>query len=305
MFKIINKTDAVITETLTALIYGEPGIGKTSISFTTDNPILLDFDGGIQRACYRQTAIRVEKWEDVIEFQESSELKKFAPKTIIIDTVGTMLDNYLASYVKTVDPKNMRRGGELSLQGYGAMKDAFSQFKNWAKSQRCNIIFIAHVTTMEEGDNTKFIPKVTGGSYDILRQECDLIGYVYSNKNKRVIDFNPTDAHIGKNCAEFPMTEIPIYTDPSYNTFYQTIIGKTLDRMNLLNQSQTEALKKIESFTEGLDLIEDLEGVQTAQDGIKNEKERPIQLQMFNLLKGKAESMGFKYNGKEKRFENV
>jgi hypothetical protein len=303
MFKIINKTDAVITETLTALIYGEPGIGKTSISFTTDNPILLDFDGGIQRACYRQTAIRVEKWEDVIEFQESSELKKFAPKTIIIDTVGTMLDNYLASYVKTVDPKNMRRGGELSLQGYGAMKDAFFQFKNWAKSQRCNIVFIAHVTTMEEGDNTKFIPKVTGGSYDILRQECDLIGYMYSNKNRRVIDFNPADSHIGKNCAEFQLLEIPSYTENGkFTSYFQNLINATLEKMNSLSEVQTEAVKKMESFKEGLEMITDLDTVELCFDNIQQEKERALQLQQFNLLKAKADSLGIKYNSKEKKF---
>lgn len=303
MFKIINKTDTVVTETLTALIFGEPGIGKTSLAFTTEDPILLDFDGGLQRACYRQTAVRIEKWEDIIEFQKSSELKQIKPKTLIIDTAGTMLDNYLANYVKTVDPKNMRRGGELSLQGYGAMKDAFNQFKNWAISLKCNLVFVAHVTTQEEGDNTKFIPKVTGGSYDILRQGCDLIGYTYSNKNKRVIDFNPTDSHIGKNCAEFPMLEIPHYTKAEFNTYFQSLIDQTLDKMNKLNAEQTKALDNVESFRKQIKETKDGSGIKKAFDIMMSENERAIKKQMFDLLKTKAQSIGIQYNSKEKVFE--
>lgn len=305
-FKVITKTDAVITETLTALIYGDPGIGKTSLASTTESPVLLDFDGGIQRACYRQTAIRIEKWEDIIEFQKSPELKQLSPKTLIIDTAGTMLDNYLANYVKTIDPKNMRRGGELSLQGYGAMKDTFNQFKNWAVSLKCNLVFIAHTTTQEEGDNTKFIPKVTGGSYDILRQGCDLIGYVYSNKNKRVIDFNPTDSHIGKNCAEFPLLEIPVYTDSSYPTYFQDLINRTLGKMNQLNEAQTEAVKKIEDYRTSLEKIEDVKSLNEHLNELSDEKDRTIALQKFALLKDHAKTIKpetITYDAKTKVFK--
>lgn len=303
MFKIINKTDAVITETLTALIYGEPGIGKTSLAFTSENALLLDFDGGVQRACYRQTAVRIEKWEDIIELQKSTELKQLAPKTLIIDTAGSMLDNYLANYVKLIDPKNSRRGGELSLQGYGAMKDAFYQFKNWAKSLKCNLIFIAHTTTQEEGDNTKFIPKVTGGSYDILRQTCDLVGYIYSNKNKRVLDFNPTDNHIGKNCAEFGILEIPSYLDSSYPLFFQSLIEKTLDKMNKLSEKQVAALKILKDYELAINPIEGVDELNVELANLKNEHERALQLQKFALLKIHASKINCKYDEKLKAFQ--
>lgn len=302
MFQIINKTESVKTETLTVLLYGEPGIGKTSLSFTTNQPILLDFDGGLQRACYRDTAVRISKWEDLQELQNSADFKKIAPKTIIIDTVGSMLDNYLASYVKTLDPKNSRRGGELSLQGYGSIKNNFDQFKNWAKSQKCNLIFIAHTTTMEEGDNTKFIPKVTGGSYDILRQECDLIGYVYSNKNKRVIDFNPCDFHIGKNCAEIPISEIPDYKLPEYATYMQSIIQTTLDRMNSLSEEQTKALEILDNYKNTVIGINTLDEINKALQSLPD-VDRALKLQLFELLRQRGTTLGFKYNGKTTLFE--
>src|SRR5690625_3193934 len=88
-FKIISETDPIETSSLIAVIYGEPGIGKTSVSFTTGNPILIDFDGGIQRAANRKTAVRVDNWEGVNSLIASKDFEKLNPQTIIVDTAGT------------------------------------------------------------------------------------------------------------------------------------------------------------------------------------------------------------------------
>lgn len=301
MFKFIPQTESIKVDILKCLIYGEPGIGKSSLSFTSSKPLLLDFDRGLQRACYRLDAIQVNSWEDVIELQKSKELTQFAPQTIVCDTVGTMLDNYIATYVKKEDPKNSRRGGELSLQGYGAMKNVFQQFFDWSISKRINLIFIAHLTEEREGDNVKYIPKVTGGSYDILRQTMDLIGYMESNQNKRVIDFAPKDRHIGKDCAEIGQIEVTDYRKPEYKTFLQDIIDRTLARMNKLSENQVEVMKKIEAFQS---VLTDLspEGCNSAIDLLKSE-EAAIRVQMFEILKMKAFEAGTVYNAKVKKFE--
>jgi len=302
MFQIIGTADAVKTETLTCLEYGEPGIGKTSLAFTTENPLLLDFDKGLQRACYRGTAVRVNRWEDVIELQKSDDLKKLAPKTIICDTVGTMLDNYIADYVKRDDPKNMRRGGELALSGYGAMKNIFQQFLDWATSLGINVIFIAHVTEERDGDNVKYIPKVTGGSYDILRQTMDLIGYMESKKDRRVIDFTPRDRHIGKDCAGIGLLEIPNASDPAFKTFMGDLIATTLDHMNRLTEDQTAAINKLAEFEKlliGID-VDKCNG--ELLDAVGKETDKGIQKQIWVLLKKAAKKVGIQYDQKENYF---
>ena len=48
-----------------------------------------------------------------------------------------------------------------------------------------------------------FVKIINGLETEKNRQECDLIGYMDTHANKRIIDFSPTDSHIGKNCAEF------------------------------------------------------------------------------------------------------
>ena len=305
-FKIFKQGEQVKTECLTAVIYGEPGVGKTSVSMTTENPILLDFDMGLQRAVNRKTAVRVDSWSDVMDLIKSKDFSSLNPNTIIIDTAGTMLDNYIAEYVKKDDPKNSRRGGELSLQGYGAIKNVFKQFMDWAKKQGKNLIFIAHATDKRDGDDTLAIPKMTGGSYDILRESSDLIGYMYSSKNARVIDFTPKATHIGKDCAEIGLVEIPHYTEESYATFIQDLIDKTLNKMNEMGEEQQAALETIKEYREVVKSINHADDANIQIDVISEEESKVMKVQLFNILKDHCESIGVEYDRKTKKFqENV
>lgn len=301
--QFFNETSSLKTENLTAVIYGEPGIGKTSLANTSKNPLMLDFDRGVQRSIVRHNYVRVDSWDDIVELQKSPELTKISPDTIIIDTVGTMLDNYIAEYVKKVDPKNARRGGELSLQGYGAMKSVFKQFKDWTKSMNCNLIFVAHATIEDEGDNKKYIPKLTGGSYDILRQETDLIGYMYSYQNKRVIDFSPKDQHIGKDCAGIGLITVPDAKEPDYIQFFGQLIEKTLDRMNEINEMQQAVIAEIAAIRNVLIEITDAAGANQMIESLK-EKSKTVQLQCFSELKKHCETFA-KYSNEKKIFEDV
>ena len=305
MLQFINQTDSIKTETLNCLLYGEPGIGKTSLAFTSEKPLLIDFDSGLQRACYRLDSVRVETWEDVNELQNSKKLTEFAPKTLIIDTVGAMLDNYIAEYVKKTDPKNARRGGELSLQGYGAMKNVFNQFLNWGKTKKINLIFVAHVSDEKSGDETKYIPKVTGGSYDILRQTMDLIGYMSSNLNKRTIDFRPIDSHIGKDCAQIGMIDIIDYRKTEYRSSFSSIIEKTLKSMNDLAENQTAVVKIIQDYTIKIQEYEDLKVLNDEIKEISKTENQGLKIQMFNILRDAAKDKGIEYDKETKLFKEV
>ena len=207
--KFIPATEKVKTESLIAVIYGEPGIGKTSVASTTEQSILIDFDMGLQRTVKRAMAVRVETWNDVVQLQQSNEFLDYKPKTLIIDTAGTMLDNYIGVHVIEENPKNSTKGGAISLTGYGAMKAVFNQFKNWASSLNINLVFVCHDANEMDGDDNKKKPKMTGGSYQILRESADLIGYMYMKGKNRVIDFTPADWKVGKDCASIGSVVVP------------------------------------------------------------------------------------------------
>lgn len=301
--QFFNESSVIKTDHLTAVIFGEPGIGKTSLANTARNPLTIDFERGIQRSVIKKTFVRVDTWADVIEFQKSPQFKELAPNTLVIDTVGSMLDNYIAEYVKEQDPKNMRRGGELTLPGYGSMKNVFKQFKDWSRSINCNLIFVAHATSEDEGDNKKFIPKLTGGSYDILRQETDLIGYMFSYQNRRVIDFAPKDSHIGKDCAGIGMIDVPDMKSKEYAGFFGDLVERTLNKMNEISDAQSKVLQEIESIRETIASVQDAEKANRVVDFLRD-YEPAIQVQCFKELQEHCKGFA-KYDSKLKVFENV
>jgi hypothetical protein len=60
--KIVRSSDPIRVERLNLVIYGPPGVGKSSLAFTADTPLLLDFDQGAHRAANRKDIVRVAQW---------------------------------------------------------------------------------------------------------------------------------------------------------------------------------------------------------------------------------------------------
>ena len=48
-FRIITEDEPLSLKGIVAVIYGEPGIGKTSLAFTAEKPLLEDYDDGVKR----------------------------------------------------------------------------------------------------------------------------------------------------------------------------------------------------------------------------------------------------------------
>ena len=83
--RITRPDEPILTENLVVTIFGQPGIGKTSVAFSASRPLLLDFDGGSQRAVGRKDVVRIRSWSDVAGI-EAEDVEDF--DTIVIDTVG-------------------------------------------------------------------------------------------------------------------------------------------------------------------------------------------------------------------------
>lgn len=282
--KIIDADQPLQVESIIMVIFGIPGIGKTSLAFTANEPFLLDFDGGLQRSVKRKKAARVEKWEDAVEFYMSGQLEQLGIKTLVIDTVGTMLDNYIADSVIRNDAKNAKKDGSLGLSGYGAMKNVFNQFVNTMRMKKIDLIFIAHDADVDEGGQNKKKPKVTGGSYDILKGAADLVGYLNMENNKRMLEFNPTDTHEGKNSAEFDKFFVPHYTDAGYDGFTGNLIQKCKDKMNALSEEMVEAQNTVEEYKGFIENCNNLDELFMLDDNIKEGLSTTYQVQVQKVF---------------------
>lgn len=249
MFKLIKPTDSLPERNVVIVIYAQPGTSKTSLSFTSENPLLLDFDEGLERCVGRKDAAKVEAWQDVLNMQSEGVFKNY--KTLIIDTAGTCLDNFIAAHVIKLDYKNKKGTGGLSLSGYGDMKEVFAAFIRSLKG--IDIILICHAQEKEAaGDRTIVRPKMTGGSYDVIMSIADMVGYMDVQQGKRVLNFNPTDINVGKNSAELPRLELPDYKHKDWPEYMARIIRAVKDRMTNMGEEQRAAAETFKALCEAL-----------------------------------------------------
>lgn len=196
---LITKPSELKSNTvLKGLIYGQPGIGKTTLALSASNPLLIDFDKGLHRVApaYRKDSLQVDNYDQVLELLNSDEIHDY--NTIVVDTLGKLIDR-IADYAAKLNPKIRQGDGQLSMKGWGNVKTQFLNLLKLLDSKNKSIIFVAHETEEKDGDNTKKRPDCSGSARKDIVKELDFMGYMSMAENKRVIDFSPTDQYYAKN----------------------------------------------------------------------------------------------------------
>lgn len=287
MLNIKTNADPIELKGFNVVIYGQPGIGKTSLAFSASKPLLLDFDGGVHRSEYRKDYVSVSDWQEVANVQ-TADVDGF--DTIIIDTVDTCLD-YLAASIVKHNPKMGNRSGGLTMQGWGALKSEFSDFLKRMKSFGKTVILICHVTEEKRGDDTFFRPLVKGGSKDMINQVADLMGYYFADNNQRVIDFNPTDKWLGKNSASIPRLTIPhLDAEPDY---LAGVLTSAMNKIVAESEAQAQAREAFEVLKSAIDKIETPEQIMALGGNLKKLESPSHQAMARKLLVEKASALGF------------
>ena len=215
---LIKKPNELNVQTrIKMLIYGQAGTGKTTLALSAPNPLLIDFDGGVNRVNYAhlKDTVQVSQYEDLLNVLNNEDLSAY--DTIIIDTGGKMLDS-MAAYLIKGDSRLGRRNGMLTQNGYGQRKAEFAAVVKLINSKNKDVIFIAHRQTVNDGDDIRYVPLFGGSNYDSLVTELDLVGYLEANGRQRVITFDPTSRSDGKNTCNMPSTmEVPTILDANGN----------------------------------------------------------------------------------------
>lgn len=295
---ILKKEESLPKRPVVIVVYGEPGIGKTSLFNTSDEPLLIDFDRGVDRSIMRQDTLLVNKWEDVQTEEKAGTFNSY--KTIGIDTAKAALDDFLMSYVVKMD----YTAAKNKLKAYGAIGDEFKLFVNNRRSDNADLIIIAHAKDEKEGDMLKKIPDVTGQSYNLLLRIADQVGYMRTINNKRTIQWEPTDTTIGKNVARLPVTEIPDEADPAFRSFMTQIIERVKDSIASMSEAQREALEKIASYQDKIAKCDQPEEL-TVLLAVVSEMPKTYALALRKLVSDRAKELGFVVNHSSKAFERV
>jgi hypothetical protein len=160
----VMPEESLPSRPLLIVLYGAPGVGKTTLSFTANNPILEDFDGGVERSdqALRPYVIKPQKYSGVKYLTEKVypvQIPEYGYQTIIIDTGQAMMDGLMTDWVIEQDDRFGTSSG-LSRNGWGALGTEFKKRIAFLKSLGLNIIIIAHEKF--EGEDEKATPDLKG-----------------------------------------------------------------------------------------------------------------------------------------------
>ena len=304
---IIRKPSELSVQTsIKTLIYGQPGIGKTTMALSAPSPLLLDYDGGVHRVnpIHQTDTVQVSSWDDTLEVLEEN-LSDY--KTIVIDTAGKMLD-YLSAYIISNDPKMGRRDGALTLQGYGSRKVAFVNFLKQVSSLNKHLVFVAHDKEEKDGDSRFIRPEIGGSSGGDLVKELDLVGYMEAIGKKRTISFDPCEKFYGKNtCNLESLIRLPELKDGHKNNFLIGVFDTYHNALESRKKIASDYADLMEVINEKITSIEDAE---TANEVMRwavkfDEWIWDAKLQASHAIKDRTNGLGIKLNIKTKKYEDA
>lgn len=292
------------------ILYGSPGIGKTTLAFSAPKPILVDFDKGVSRVkvYHRKDTIMCSNYKEVLSDITSPAIKDY--ETIVIDTGGSFV-TYLQDWAMKENPAvNTQKNGAISLKGFGAVKAEFIRFSNYVRDiLNKNLIYIFH--SVEEKDkegNPMQRLLCEGSARNLVWQPADLGGYIQMIGNKRTISFTPEQEFFAKGCYGIEgRKEIPTLSPTDKNDFLTRLFEEAKENLKKesevflpVKQKYEEVMEQAKDIIEAAQTADDVnkavEELQKLDHALTSKKESAL------LLHEKATSLGLTYDKTSKTY---
>lgn len=292
-------------KTIAALIYGQPGMGKTTLACTAPSPVLFDFDGGVTRIReeHQVPTVQVDSWETAITaLGQVSAMPEF--KTIIVDTLSKMIDCIVTSICGTRPPK---------IQEWGLVNAKFKDFLRSVAALNLNVVFVAQRTVEKDGDVNRYVPDVRQSNYKDVVCDMDVIGYMematVKGMNVRRITFDPTPRNEGKNTAQFDTYyDLPTLLPGQRSTFLADRIGEYLERQAKRMASNKAAAEQAQAvvaeFESRMAKVDDAMSLNDLCAWVRDQQAvGDVKVRFSDAVRAKAAELGVKMNKSTKLYE--
>lgn len=296
MTKIKKANELKIPETVVGLIYGQPGVGKSTLALSMPKPLLIDTDGGVHRiqAEHRCDTVQVETYQDVLDVLEE-DLTEY--ESIVIDTFGNLV-KYMLAYFADKNPKLLTKGGTYNIKIWGLIKSEFSRIEFKMRNMGKNMLFVAHQSENKDGDTTYIRVKSQGSAKDDVLEILDFMGYVEMLGRRRSISFSPCDRYYAKNSIKLDnYIEIPTL-DGQANTFMVDYIIKPSIERRKNEVIEFENIKAVEDKARGM--------IDSKNPNSTLDKWKSLELNYYSKVKLFQElttATSLQWNEESKRFE--
>ncbi len=183
---------------LKGLVYGQPGVGKTSLALSAPKPLLIDFDNGLRRVAkqYQTDSVQIESYQNLLDILTKEDISGY--ETIVIDTLGKMIDR-IGDWLAVSNPKVKQTDGQLSMKGWGNVKGEFQRFLKLLEGKNKSVIFVSHEKEEKSDDKIYKRIDVAGSAGKDVIKELDFVGYMLIQGGRRTIDLSPNESYYTKN----------------------------------------------------------------------------------------------------------
>lgn len=288
------------------LIAGIPGIGKSTLALSAPRPLFIDCDLNRDKVApeHRMSDfIEPRDYQEILDDLKNTDLSEY--ETIIIDTGGAVI-TFMKMWLISNNSKNARRDGQLSLQGYGALKKEFERLVDYLiLSLRKHVIMVCHSVEKQQGEQLVYRLDIEGSSDNYAWKKSDLAAFYHVDYEKRVLMFSPTERHHAKGAYGIHGEQVVPELKPGVKNDY---ITKLFQRVKDFGKKEDEHIQKYNTLmAEIRDMIEPAKTLKSVNDifgqfgSIKwlYESKR----EAWTIIKEKAETLGYKYNRESKLFE--
>ena len=310
MSLIKSPSEITAPDTCKVLLYGKAGTGKTTLALSAPDPLLLDFDGGVSRVnrAHQTDTVQITSWNDVKNLlYATAELAKY--RTIVVDTVGKMMDFIIRHVCGTQQPQ---------IRQWGTINAEFKWFTSALAGLGKHVIFVAHQDTRKEGEDTVFIPALREKNYNDIVTDLDLMGFVEMRSDKgtpiRTVTFDPTARNDGKNtCNLPPVINVPVILNIEGETIAandfasREIVGAFIARRQTDVAASKEYNEALEALKEDVALLTDAQSANDFVSRIDGYKKHGASLvfKAKELFRAKVKDLHLVYDKDSKTYADA
>lgn len=293
---IRKATEINTSRKFRVLLYGVPGVRKTSVAVSAPRTLLIDTESGydrvdvrFRRAAYTQPKNYAELLSDLVP----ENVKEY--ETIAIDTGGALLE-MMKPYVIAQNAKNGQKDGTtLSIQGYGAIGREFARLIDHCyRVLDKNIVVVFHAKEDKDGDQLIYRLDVEGGTKNAIWKSMDLAGFMEVRGQRYFVSFSPTERVYAKSTRGITgEVEVPTIVGNEKND----ILSRLFDRLRDAGRQDAELVTQYEAIiASARKIVEEVKDIPTANEAIKYLGELPelfeSKREAWEMLKAKAVSIG-------------
>lgn len=307
---MIRKPDDIKTteKKIRILIAGYPGIGKSTLGLSAPKALHIDIDFGIDRIepQYRCDYIQPSTYEEVLNDLKPENLNDY--ESLVFDTGGKLIDLMKPWAIKN-DPKNGKRDGSLSLQGYGVVGREFVRLMDYCFYElHKHVVVIFHAVEEKDGENTRLRLMVEGQTKNNVWIPMDLGGFMEMFGNDRTLGLSNCERYYAKGTRGINgVLKIPALGPNRPNDF----LAKLFEQYNAKSAAELEELeKKQEAYQKAMDegqaiinqVVDAYSANNAAKDMAKLNHSLTSKDEIGDMWKEKVAQLGLTYDKKTKLY---